>query len=198
MELEEMRNTWQEMSKRIEKQEFLTNQVLEKMTNEGYNSKLKKIGIPEYIGTIICYIGAAYLIINFTKIEDTLIRVFALIAILLLFVLPIISLKSLRAMNIINISNKSYLKTIEDFGKRKIEFKKLQKLNVSLGFFLMLVTIPVLSAIQGKDIGQVPNFWTLVVPIFVTFFAVFAVWVLRYYSRVLKSLEKELTDFEIN
>lgn len=194
MELEEMRNAWQEMSKRVEKQEFLTNQFLEKMTTEGYNSKLNKIGIPEYIGTVICYIGAVYLIINFTKIEDTLIGIFALIAILLLFILPIISLKSLRIMKNVNIPSKTYLETIEDFGKRKIRFQKLQKLNVSLGLFLMLVAIPILSAIQGKDIGQIPNFWTLILPISIAFFTVFAIWVLRSYNRMLNEMEKMLSD----
>ncbi|MDP2235647.1 MAG: hypothetical protein Q8J88_04350 [Bacteroidales bacterium] len=194
MELEEMRNAWQEMSKRVEKQEFLTKQVVEKMTTDRYNSKLNKIGISEYIGTIICYIGAAYLIINFTKIDDTLMQVFALVAILLLFILPIISLKSLRAMKNVNIPSKSYLETIEDFAKRKIRFQKLQKLNVSLGLFLMLVAIPVLSAVQGKDIGQIPYFWTLIFPISIAFFLAFAYWVLRSYNKILNETEKMLSD----
>lgn len=189
-----MRNAWQEMSKRVEKQEFLTNQVFEKMTTERYNSKLNKIGISEYIGTIICYIGAAYLIMNFTKIDDIWMKVFALVAILLLFILPIISLKSLRVMKNINISSKNYLETIEDFGKRKIRFQKLQKLNVSMGLFLILVAIPVLSAIQGKDIGQIPHFWTLIFPISIAFFLVFAFLVLRSYNKILNETEKMLFD----
>lgn len=194
MELEEMRNTWQEMSKRLEHQEFMTNQLLEKMTREKYNSKMNKIGYSEYIGTIICYIGAAYLIMNFTKIDATLMQVFALFAILLLFILPIISLKSLRAVKNINISSKTYLEAIEDFAKRKMEFQRLQKLNVSLGLFLMLVAIPVLSAIQGKDIVQIPNFWTLIFPISIAFFLVFAFWVLRSYNKLLNETEKMLSD----
>lgn len=194
MELEEMRNTWQEMSKRLEHQEFMTNQLLEKMTREKYNSKMNKIGYSEYIGTIICYIGAAYLIMNFTKIDATLMQVFALFAILLLFILPIISLKSLRAVKNINISSKTYLEAIEDFAKRKMKFQRLQKLNVSLGLFLMLVAIPVLSAIQGKDIVQIPNFWTLIFPISIAFFLVFAFWVLRSYNKLLNETEKMLSD----
>ncbi len=194
MELEEMRTAWQEMSKRVENQEMLTDQLLEKMTREKYYSKLNKIGYSEYISTLICYIGAAYLITNFTKIDDTLMQVFAFVAVLLLFILPIISLRSLRAVKKVNISSKTYLEAIEDFGKRKIKFQKLQKLNVSLGLFLMLVAIPVLSAIQGKDIVRIPYFWTLVFPISIAFFLVFAFWVLRSYNKILNETEKMLSD----
>ncbi len=194
MELEEMRNTWQEISERVRNQEFLTDQLLEKITRDRYHSKINKIGYSEYIGTLICYIGTAYLIINFTKIDDTLMQVLAFLAILLLFVLPIISLRSLRAVRNVNISSKTYMQAIEDFAERKIRFQKLQKLNVSLGLFLMLVAIPVLSAIQGRDIGQIPYFWTLIFPISIALFLVFAFWVLRSYNKILNETEKMLSD----
>lgn len=194
MELEELKNTWQAMSKRVENQEFLTNQILEKMTREKYHSKINKIGYSEYIGTIICYIGAAYLIINFTKIDDILMQIFAIIAIALLFILPIISLKSLRAVKNINIASKTYMQAIEDFAKRKTRFHRLQKWNISLALFLMLVSIPVLSAIQGKDISQAPHFWILIFPISIAFFLAFAVWVLKSYNKILNETEKMLSD----
>lgn len=194
MELEELKNTWQEMSKRVEKQESLTNQILEKMMQQKYHSKLNKIGYSEYAGTMICYIGAAYLLMNFTKIDDILLQIFGIIAIALLFTLPVISLKSLRAVNNVNIGSKTYIQAIEDFAKRKTRFQRLQKLNVSLALFLMLVAIPVLSAIQGKDLAQVPYFWTLIFPISIIFFLVFAVWVLKSYNKLLNEAEKMLSD----
>lgn len=194
MELEELKSKWVAMSRRVEDQEYKTNQLLEKMTREKYKSRINKIGNSEYFGTIICYIGAAYLIMNFTKLEDTLMQIFAIISIGLLFVLPVISLKSLRALKNVNVASKTYLQAIEDFAKRKVRFQRLQKLNVSLALFLMLVAIPVLSEIQGKDFAQVPNFWTLVFPISIAAFLVFAMWVLKYYNNVLLETEKILTD----
>ncbi len=194
MELEEMKNTWQEINKRIENQKVLTDQLIEKMTHDKYNSKLNKIGYSEYIGAIICYIGAVYLIVNFTKVTDPLMQLFAIIAMVLLFILPIISLKSLREIKNANIASSSYLETINDFGKRKIRFQRLQKLNVSMGLFLMLIAIPVLSAIQRKDLSQIPHFWTLVFPISIAFFLAFAFWVLRSYNKLLSETEKMLSD----
>tara|TARA_R100000789_G_C2893108_1_gene118081 strand:+ start:305 stop:529 length:225 start_codon:yes stop_codon:yes gene_type:complete len=66
MELEEMKNLWEGMNDRIEKQERLTKNLIGNVTEEKYHSKLKKIRYSEIIGTIICYLGAIYLIMNLT------------------------------------------------------------------------------------------------------------------------------------
>lgn len=194
MELEEMKNTWGELSKRVEKQELLTNQLIEKITRENYHSKMNKIGYSEFIGTIICYLGASYILMNFTKIDELLIQVLAGISVALLFILPVISLKSVRSIKNINISSNTYLEIINLFGKQKIRFQKLQKLNVALGLFFMLIILPVLAAIQGKNLREIPNFWTLIFPIFVLFFLVFSWWVLKSYNKILSNTEKMLSE----
>ncbi len=45
MEMEEMKSNWEKLSQRIEKQELLNNQLIEKMTSQKYKSKLKKISL---------------------------------------------------------------------------------------------------------------------------------------------------------
>lgn len=193
MELEEMKSTWQGMSDKLRDQEILTQQLIEKMTRESYRSKINKIGAAEYFGTIICYIGAAYIIMNFMKIERPVMQVFALVVVLLLFALPVISLKSVSAMRGVRISSKSYLEAIEDFAKRRMQFERLQKINVSFDLLVMLILIPVLSAIQEKDVTQLAHFWTLVFPITVAFYLAFAYWVLKSYNRILNQTEKLLS-----
>ncbi|RZK38953.1 MAG: hypothetical protein EOO90_20495 [Pedobacter sp.] len=196
MELEEMKNAWNELNAKVEKQYTINNQLIEKMTREKYNSKLNKIGYSEYIGTIICYIGAGYLGVNIAKIEDLIMQTFAMVSITLLLVLPVISLKSLRAIKRLNINSKTYVEAINDFVKQKISFQKLQKLNVALALFLLVTLTPVLAAIQGKDINQINNFWTLIFPLSVLFFSIFALWVLRSYDKVLSETEKILADID--
>ena len=193
MELEDMKTTWQEMSNKLRDQERLTQQLIERMTQESYQSRIQKIGTSEYVGTIICYIGAAYVIMNITKIDRPVMQLFALIVVLLLFALPIISLKSVSALRGISLSSKSYLEAIEDFTKRRVRFEKLQKINISLGLLVLLVLIPVLAAIQGKDVTQVAHFWTLIFPIAVAFFLAFSYWVLNSYKRILNRTEKMLS-----
>lgn len=194
MELEEMKNSWEELSKKVEKQEILTNQMIEKMTQQNYHSKLNKIGYAEFIGTLVCYIGAAYLSVHLLKIEGITMQLFGGIAIALLLILPIISLQSIRAMKSVNIASGTYVETLQNFARQKIRFQKLQKLNVSLGLLLMLLAVPVLAAIQGRDLSQTPYFWTLIFPLFVLFFLAFAYWVLRSYNKALHEAEKMLSE----
>jgi hypothetical protein len=194
MELKEMKNLWEGMSEKIEKQELLTNQLVEKMTEQKYQSRLNKIRYSEIIGAIICYLGAIYLIMNFMEIEPLPEKIFAVISIGLLLSLPIISLRYLSGMQDLKISSKTYLETINDFGKRKVRFQKFQKLNISLGLFLILVSIPVLSAIKGTDLSEKEYFWTLTFPISILAFLGFAYWVLKSYNKTLEGTEKMLSD----
>lgn len=194
MELDEMKNLWEGMSNRIEKQERLTKNLIGNVTEEKYNSKLKKIRYSEIVGAIICYLGAIYLIINFMKIDPLAEKIFAVISIGLLITLPIISLRSLNSMQKVKISSKTYLETLNDFGKQKIRFQKFQKLNVSLGLFLILVAIPVLSAIKGVDLSETKHFWILTFPISIIAFFGFAFWVLKSYNKSLEATEKLLSE----
>lgn len=194
MELEEMKNLWEGMSDRIEKQERLTKNLIGSVTEEKYHSKLKKIKYSEIIGAIVCYLGAIYLIMNFMKIDPLAEKIFAVIAIGLLLTLPIISLRSLNGMQKVKISSKTYLDTLNDFGRRKIRFQKFQKLNVSLGLFLILVAIPVLSAIKGVDLSETEHFWSLTFPISIIAFLGFAFWVLSSYNKSLEATEKLLSE----
>lgn len=194
MEFEEMKLAWNDLSKKVEKQEILNQQMIEKMTKDQFQTNLKKIALPEYIGTIICYIGAAYLSVNVPKLDEPLIQVFGVISIALLLVLPIISLQSIRAMRKVNLAVHTYIEALQVFGKQKLRFQKLQKLNVSLGLFLMLIGVPVLLAIQGIYLNPTPLFWMLYFPLGVMFFLGFSYWVLKYYNRKLKATERMLAE----
>ena len=131
---------------------------------------------------------------NFMKIDPLAEKIFAVIAIGLLLTLPIISLSSLNRMQKVKISSKTYLDTLNDFGRRKIRFQKFQKLNVSLGLFLILVAIPVLSAIKGVDLSETKHFWILTFPFSIISFLGFAFWVLRSYNKSLEATEKLLSE----
>jgi len=194
MELEEMKATWETLSKRIEKQENLTNQMINKMIDQNYRSKLRRIAIPEYIGTIVCYIGAAYLITNFTKINTISMQVCCIADILLLFTLPIISLKSIGGIKNIHIATQGYSEAIREYASQRIRFQKLQKWNTALSMLLMLTSIPVVTSILGKEISDVPNFWTLIFPLGIIFSIIFSLWVLRCYNKILKEAEEVLLE----
>jgi len=194
MELEEMKASWELMNQKLATQKSENIHLVEKLVKQQYKSKLGKIGNSEYVGTLVCYAGAAYLGVKLPIMNDVLMQLFALICILLLFALPIISLKSIRGMSANMDFTSSHIEALQKFTVKKIRFQKLQKLNVSLGLFLMLIIIPVLASIQGKSISDIPNFWTMIFPIGVLFFIGFAYWVLRFYNKALSEMELNLRE----
>jgi len=58
----------------------------------------------------------------------------------------------------------------------------------------MLLTIPVLSAIQGKELTQVPYIWTVIFPLFFLVVLTFAYWVLKSYNKALNDMENMLSE----
>jgi hypothetical protein len=194
MELEEMKQAWAKIDQRLSHQEIINDRLLHQMTRSSYRSKLNKIGTAELGGTFVCYGAAAYLIVSFPNLPQGLMQFFAVLAVGLLFALPIISQCSLRSLKTINLSSQSYLDAIAAFGKGKIKFLRLQKLNVSLGMLLMLIILPLLGSINGVDISQKPYFWTGMFPTGVLFFIAFSYWVLRSYNKILEDTEKLIKE----
>ncbi|RXG12169.1 hypothetical protein DSM03_11143 [Leeuwenhoekiella aestuarii] len=196
MELEELKNLWEGMSDKLQQQEQHTKKLLEEVTEHKYHSKLRTIKTSETLGAVICYLGALYLILNFQKIEPLAEQIFAIIAIVLLFSLPVISLRSLKAMQQMPVSSKTYLETLTNFRKSRVQFIKFQRLTVSLGLFLVVIAIPVLAAIKGIDLSETEHFWTLTFPIGIIAFLGFGFWVLRSYTKTLKATEQLLSEIK--
>ncbi|GGK62159.1 hypothetical protein ACD591_00020 [Rufibacter glacialis] len=196
MELEEMQQAWEKLSQRVEKQDVLTAQLVEKSTRQSYHSTLNRIKSAELMGTLVCYAGAGYISVHLPKIEGLGMQVLAALTLGLLLVLPILSLASVRAIKGVNISVATYVETIQTFARQKIRFQRLQKINVFLALLLLFVSLPVVAAIQGKDLGQIPHLWTLIVPVVAVVFMGFAYWVLKAYNKTLAEMESLLSDID--
>ena len=136
MELEELRNEWQEMSKEIEKQKILTDKLIIDMTQKKYKNKLNSISIPETIGTVICFAAAIYIFINFSLLDSWYMQLSGIFTALFCIVLPILSLKSIFGMQKINISTSNYKQSLERFALNKKRFALIQKVS----FYLNLIT----------------------------------------------------------
>ncbi len=196
MELEEMQKAWSALSKKADHQEKLTNEIIEKMTEEKYKSRLNKIGYWEYGGTLISYLGAFYVIARFSEIDNPYLQVFALVAIALMLVLPIISLTFLSGMSSLNISTKTYSENLKIYLHHKIRFQRLQQVSVVYGLYLMIGSLPLMMDIMGKDMSMFPNYWSLVFPLCVIVFLAFACWVIRYYNRTLNKAGSILSEID--
>ena len=196
MELDDLKKHWEEVNKDADLQQKLSAKMIDDMTRTKYNSSLKKIIYPEIIGIIICIAGAAFIGLNFNKLDTTFFRSTGVISILLLLALSVISLKSLQQFNIGNV-NKPYVEALKHFAIQKIRFHKFQKINITLSYLLLVTTIMLLPKIfSGKDIAN-GNYFGIAFSLGFVFLLAYSKWVSKYYSKTLKKTEellKELTN----
>lgn len=197
MELEEMKNLWQEMSSEIQKQKTLTDKRIMDMTQQKYRNKLQHIRVPEIIATFICFGAAGSILWNLSDFDTWYLMVFALASVGLLILLPLLSLRAISRMQQLNVSEKSYQETLREFARRKAQFLGVQRLSLYLGFVLLIIILPVFSKMMdGKDIIQSMGFGVWTVLLGIGFFVLFARWVYRSYKGIANQAETILKELE--
>jgi hypothetical protein len=197
MDLEEMKNTWGEMSNEIDKQKKLTDKLIMMMTQEKYNNTLRRISIPETIGTVICFAMVLLVIFNFEKLDTWYLQLSGLLSVATLIVLPILSLRSIKKMNSINISKNNIKQTMIDFNKGKKQFRSVQKIGFYMSFIILIVSLPVAGKLMNnKDLFLESTIWFWYVPFGVIGLYFFAKWVFKYYMSSTSEAENILKELD--
>jgi hypothetical protein len=197
MELEEMRNEWQEMSKKMERQQLLTDKLIVEMTQEKYNNKLKSISIPETVGAVICFLSALYILRYFSKLDTWYLVVCGIFSIVYLIILPLKSMSSIKKMQRINISNKSIAQNLIDFANSKKKFWLVQRVGFYLNFIFIITILPISGKLlSNKDLFLENKLWYFYIPILIVFMLVFSRWGLKHYKKATESAENLLKELE--
>jgi hypothetical protein len=196
MELEEMKKLWVDMSAEREKQKILTDQMVQYMTKSNYQSKLKKIWVPEIVGTIVSIAAALLILMNMQQFNTWYLRGCGIISVFILVILPFLSIRSVHLLQSVNISGINYKETLHAYAKRKKGFVYVQKLAFILGALLMVVILPVMGKlIGGKDLFTESWLWIGYSILFV-FFSFYARYVFRQYMKSVSEAEVILKELE--
>jgi len=197
MELEELKLNWDELSKKLEKQELLNIKLIEQMIRTNYQSRLKKVIYPEFFGAIVCLIGAIGILWTFSKLDTLILQVMGILSIVFLILLPVISFQSLKGVYQIDMGQHNYAEMLAQFARDKIRFQKLQKLAAILSTIFMFVFIPTsFKLLADKDYTTYLTFWLISIPVCSLFVIVLSRWVWKHYNRVLKQAEELLADID--
>jgi hypothetical protein len=198
MELDDLKNTWDDINSRVKTQQHLNTEKINQMIKSKYYSKLKRIAYPEIVGVIICVAAAVYIVLHFSKLNTVFLQGTGIVSILLLLLQPALSLLSLSQFSITGAVTKTYTETLKDFAVKKLRFYKLQKMNVTLSYLLLVTTIVLISKFfNGKDITNSKYFWIFSFSLGYIFLLFYSKWVTRYYKKTLRQAEdllKELGD----
>lgn len=194
MELNDLKTTWQNESNSA-LQNNLTFLIIDKMTQEKYHSKIKKITLPEIIGSVICIIAAGFITLNFTKLETITLQAVGVASIIILLIISTIGVLSLQQLNIKKDLNKPYAETLKIFAKQKLAFYKLQKINIILCYLLIVTIIILLPKLFGnKDITEYNNFWVYAFSTGYIFLLLLSKFVSKYYKKTLQQTEELLKE----
>ena len=196
MELDDLKNTWDNQNDKAKKQ-ILTSKIIDRMTQTKYNSKINKIAYPEILGSIICLIAIIFIGFNFHKLDTTYLQGIGIISIFILLTLSVVSFLSLRQLKMTNDFDKPYAETLKIFATQKLEFYKLQKINLTLSYLLLVTVIILLSKFfSGRDITDSKYFWTFSFTFGYIFLLFFSKFVLKFYKNTLRKTEELLQELQ--
>ncbi len=197
MELDDLKNKWESVTKNAGNQPVLTFKTIDQMTQKKYYAKINKIKYSELAGVIVCLLGLSFIGFNFSKLDTVFLQITGAIMILLLMILPVLSFLSLAQFGLKDDVNEPYVEIIKQFANQKLRFQKYQQINVFL-CYLLLVTVIILlpKFFYGKDITYSKYFWTFAFSFGYIFLMFFSKWVKKFYNRSLKQAEELLKETE--
>ena len=196
MELEEMRQLWDSMSQELQKQKLLTEKMIIEMTQQKYRTTLKGITLPEMVGTVICFVASALIIVNFDQLDTWYLVLSGIVCAIFLIILPILSWKALLRMQKMELG--TYKESLTKYAERSKRFIQIQKMSYYLGYILAVAILPVSSKlINGKDIIATSNYWILPMIFLVIFHFFFSKKVFKYYNKVRHEAEELLEDLNV-
>jgi len=196
MELDDLKTTWQNQSNSA-LQNSLTTLIINKMTQEKYHSKIKKITYPEIIGSSICVIAAGFIALNFNKLDTIILQAVGVASIIIQLIISTLGILSLQQLNIKKDLNKPYAETLKIFATQKLAFYKLQKINIILCYLLMITIIILLPKLfGGKDITEYKYFWLYAFVTGYVFLFWFSKFVTKSYRKTLQQTQELLMELQ--
>ncbi len=195
MELDNFKNTWDEMGNQGKGKQNLNLKIFKLMSNKNIHAKLYKIVFPEILGSVVCIGGIGFIAFNFGKLGNTTYQIIGITGILLLALLIAISLLSIQNLYKTEDVNKSYVDTLKNFAVQKIKFCKLQKLNLWLSYMLLVNVVLLIPKFFVKSgVTDSKYFFVFAFSFSFSFFLIFSEWVKRSYKRTIQQTEDLLKE----
>ena len=197
MELEEMKQLWEEMSEQMERQKLLTDKLIMAMTEERYRNKFNTAWVAESAGTVICFGFALLILLNFHKFDAWYLWASAVFTVLYLFLVPIAMLYFLNRMRKLDIAGSDFRQMLLDFNRAKEGFHLVNRVGMAMNFVLMF-TITVLSIVifKGSEAVLERTSWLYMMPFGAMALFLFSRWGYRCYVGMTNSAENLLRDLD--
>ena len=199
MTLEEMQNVWSEMTVKMDEQKRLTDKLILNMTKDKFKNKISNIARYEFLGAIVCFLGALGILFNLDKLDTWYLLASGIAVLAYLVIIPLIVLRQIGQMKRIDLLKSNFKQALIEFTKKRKRFLFWQRTAIFSNFFLMVLILPVSSKLfKDKDLFVAQNSdWLWYVMVMLVFLIPFSIWGYRKYSRMTASAENLLRDLGI-
>ena len=198
MELEELQEQWDAMSKRVDTLEILNKKQIMEITNQKYKSRFRIFWLYETSGAIICVTMAIVILFNLAMMDTMLLKVTAILLAASLIVMPVFTLKSLHTVKSLKWSSESYKTVLLKFQKSKRRLLSLQRMAIPYSIFVFFTSMIVTSKLVGND-----NFGDdfgvgmyIFIAVMLASVILFAIWGNRKYKQCMQATESMISEVE--
>ena len=198
MELEELQQQWDAMSKRVDKLEVLNKKQIMEITNQKYKKRFNRFWLYESTGAIICVTMAIIILFNLAVMDTMLLKITALLLAASLIIMPVFTLKSLHKVKSLKWSSESYKTVLLKFQKSKKRLLNLQRLAIPYSVFVFFTSMVVTSKLLGNDdFGNDFGVGMYVfIAVMLTSVILFALWGNRKYKQCMQVTESMISEVE--
>lgn len=197
MDLEKLKTTWQQLEEESKETEAFVQQKIQIATGRKYRGKLNRILFPKALFTLVCLYFALMFALFFDHFDTLFLKMTSLFSISLLLTLPTLSFYYLFKMYQVSQPGSLPAETLKNFTKQKIRFQKLQRVNLFLGFVLIVACIVLSTKIYNEyDVTQSQYFWAITFTGSFFFVGIFYKWINQKYNRSIAQAENLLKELQ--
>jgi len=199
MELEEMKNIWDDRNQKIDKQKILTDKSIINITKKQYDNKIRSISITETIFAFFSFIFSAFVLINYAKLNTWYLATSGIIVVLFLIIVPILSMKWIRALRYLDITRNTFKQSLFEYVKGKQKFINFIKTSSYLTIpFIMAFVLTAEKIFNDNNLIAENDFgvYWYVLPLGIIIQILINKWILIKYKKTINEAENILKELE--
>ena len=197
MEIEEIKTTWEDLSKQLADQKKLTRDIILKMTNEKTKSRLGKLvnlSSLAYYGNPIIIIWIIY---NFDRLASWPIHMGAIVAIIILLSDIIFNHQFVRSAKKVDVNGSTYKEVLLSFKKCQLIYRRNLRLMPVMGTLIVLALWPVVIQIKaGHDPFQNMKFLLISELILLVVVAMLVVPLFIWMNKQMRAVKEMIEDLD--
>jgi len=194
MNLEKLKESWRSLDDSIVENKISSKEIT-RILKTRYHSFLLRIVILELLIFISCLYFVVLISFKFEMFSEIYLRIIASVTLLSLCYVIYSRIIKVRKVYPRSKYDISYNEALKNFSKLKISIIKYYKVNIILGFFLIvMLCILCIKMYNEFDLILSRYFWFSIIPGSFFFMTLFNYWIRNYYLKTINEAKKILHE----